>query len=81
MLGSSIGQINEGLKSLNEKYMRVLSQQEVIMIKLEDKTSGIKFQKEKKVVLDSYTKVSFNEIYSFQFSIVFITSSYQLGFH
>ena len=81
MLGSSIGQINEGLKSLNEKYMRVLSQQEVIMIKLVDKTSGIKFQKEKKVVLDSYTKVSFNEIYSFQFSIVFIVSSYQLGFN
>ena len=81
MLGSSIGQINEGLKSLNEKYMRVLSQQEVIMIKLVDKSSGIKFQKEKKVVLDSDTNVSFNEIYSFQFSIVFIISSYQLGFH
>ena len=64
MLGLSIGQIKEELKSLNEKYERVLNQQETIMKKLEDVINGTKFQKKKKVVVDSYTKVSFSEVRS-----------------
>ena len=74
MLGLSIGQIKEELKSLNEKYERVLNQQETIMIKLKDVINGTKFQKKKRVLVDSYTKVGFNELHSFQFSILFISN-------
>ena len=74
MLGLNIGQIKEELKSLNEKYERVLNQQETIMKKLEDVINGTKFQKKKRVLVDSYTKVGFNELHSFQFSILVISN-------
>ena len=44
------------------------------MKKLEDVINGTKFQKKKKVLVGSYTKVSFNEVYSFRFSILFISN-------
>ena len=58
------------MKSLNEKYGRILNQQETIMKKVEDVINGTKFWKKKKVVVDSYTKVRFNEVHSFQFFIL-----------
>ena len=44
------------------------------MKKLEDVINGTKFQKKKRVLVDSYTKVGFNELHSFQFSILFISN-------